>query len=479
MKRSVICAAALFAALAALAALNPVRHSKAQQAPHDHGAHGAAQRSEDRPVLYWRDPDGKPAYSPSPAKTQDGRDYVPVYQEVKDGPPQNAQWQKQNPKGERKIKFYRNPMGLPDTSPVPKKDSMGMDYIPVYEDEADDGGVTLSPQKIQRTGVRTEAVSARDLARPVNAPAVVALDERTIRDVTLRADSFIEQLYVAETGKTVKAGQPLFRAYTPEIVRAQVDFRTALPDRGNTGALDGAIQRLENLDVPKSVIDELKRGNNRPAMQIDWPAPAGGVVIEKRVIEGQRVEAGDLLYRIADLSKVWIIADVAEQDIGAVKIGDPAKIRFTAFPGEVFEAPVTFIMHELNMATRTAKVRIELPNPDYRILHDMFADVTIETGGEMRERLAIPSSAILYNGERRSVLVAKGEGRFEPRDVELGMRGDGYVEVTAGLKAGEEVVTSANFLIDAESSLKAALTSFTSPDEQSAKHGEQSGMAAP
>jgi len=353
---------------------------------------------------------------------------------------------------------------------------MGMDYIPVYEDEADDAAVTLSPQKIQRTGVRTEAARTRNLARPVNAPAVVALDERTIRDVTLRAESFIEQLYIAETGKTVKAGQPLFRAYTPEIVRAQVDFRTAIPDRTNSGALDGAIQRLENLDVPQSVIDELKRGNVRPTMEIDWPAPASGVVIEKRVIEGQRVEAGDLLYRIADLSKLWIIADVAEQDIGSVKIGDAAKIRFTAFPGEVFEAPVTFIMHELNMTTRTAKVRIELPNPDYRILHDMFAEVTIETRGEKRERLSIPASAVLYKGEQRVVLVAKGEGRFEPRDVKLGTRGDGYVEVTEGLRAGESVVTSANFLIDAESSLKAALTSFTPPDEQGEKHG---GKAAP
>lgn len=367
----------------------------------------------------------------------------------------------------RKIAYYRNPMGLPDRSDVPKKDSMGMDYIPVYEDEAShpDGTITLSPAKIQRSGVRTEAAQLRRLSRPVRAPAVATIDERTMRDVTLRADGFIEKLYVAEEGKHVKEGDPLFRVYSPEIVKAEVDFRTArgAPKFDNTDGLSGAVQRLENLDVPQSFIEELKtRTSGVMPTQLDWPAPVSGVIMEKNIIEGQKAQAGALLYRIADLSKIWVIADVAERDIGAIKRGAMASIVFRAFPNEVFKAPVTFILHELNMATRTAKVRIELANPEHRILHDMFADVTIETGDET-PRLAVPLSAIIDTGARQIVLVDKGEGRFEQRPVELGAAAEGYTEITKGLTGGENVVTAANFLIDSESNLRAALSAFDQP----------------
>jgi Cu(I)/Ag(I) efflux system membrane fusion protein len=185
------------------------------------------------------------------------------------------------------------------------------------------------------------------------------------------------------------------------------------------------------------------------------------VVIDKKVIEGQKVSAGAMLYQIADLSSIWVIADVAEQDIGPIKVGAPATAVFRAFPNEKFEGKVTFILHELAMQTRTAKVRIEIANPDHRIRHDMYADVTIDSGSGDDQRLVVPVSAVLDTGTRQVVLVDKGEGRFEPRPVKLGFRGDGYVEVTEGLAAGDNVVTSANFLIDAESNLKAALKGFT------------------
>lgn len=365
--------------------------------------------------------------------------------------------------GERKVAYYRNPMGLPDRSEVPKKDSMGMDYIAVYADEAGgDGSVTLSPEKIQRSGVRTEEAKRRVLEMPVRAPAVAVIDERTMRDITLRADSFIEKLYVAEEGKHVNAGDPLFRVYSPEIVRAEVDFKTA---RGagkieGSDGLSGAIQRLENLDVPPSFIEQLKtQSSGVMPTKIDWPSPVSGVVMEKNVIEGQKVMAGTMLFRIADLSKIWVIADVAEQDIGAIKVGASASVVFRAYPNEVFQAPVTFILHELNMATRTAKVRIELANPDHRILHDMFADVTINTG-EGEAQLSVPNSAVVDTGNRQIVLVDKGEGRFEQRAVKLGARGSSYVAIKDGLKQGENVVTAANFLIDSESNLRAALSGF-------------------
>ncbi len=424
-------------------------------------------------VLYWKDPGGKPAYATNPMKTADGRAFVPVYDDAEpDFPMSKPEVTKASeapsPKGEHKVKYYRNPMGLPDTSPVPKKDSMNMEYLPVYEDEDDDGSsVKVSLDKVQRAGVKSEPVEMRKLARPVSAPGIAKIDERTIREVTLRADAYIEKLYVAEMGKHVKAGEPLFRIYSPDIVKAEVDYKIAKAvaigqSRGDAAKdLEGAVTRLENLGVPEAVIKSLDIDKNATPMKIDWPSPVSGVVIDKKVVEGQKVSAGTMLYQIADLSKIWVVADVAEQDIGPIKVGAPATVIFRAFPGEHFEGKVSFILHELDMQTRTAKVRIEIDNADHRIRHDMYADVTIDTGSSDALRLAVPASAVLDTGTRQVVLIDKGEGRFEPRPVKLGVRGDGYVEVKEGLASGDKVVTSANFLIDAESNLKAALKGFT------------------
>ena len=441
-----------------------------------------AMPAQSRQVLYWRDPDGKPAYAANPTKTADGRDFVAVTEQeepdfagMKMAEPMKSAAAASPPmaaKGEHKIKYYRNPMGLPDTSLTPKKDSMDMAYIPVYEDEEDDGTtVKVGLDKVQRAGVKSEPAEMRQLARPVRAPGVAKIDERTIREVTLRTDGYIEKLYVAEMGKHVKAGDPLFRVYSPDIVKAEVDYKTARnatagQSRGEAEKdLQGAVQRLENLDVPAHVIASLKSGKGEMPQKIDWPSPVSGVVIEKKVVEGQKVNSGDMLFQIADLSKMWVVADVAEQDIGPVQVGAPAKVVFRAFPDETFEGKVTFILHELDMQTRTAKVRIEIANPEHRIRRDMYADVTIDTGSGDGMRLAVPSSAVLDTGAKQVVLLDKGEGRFEPRPVKLGVRGDGYVEIKEGLADGDKVVTTANFLIDAESNLKAALKSFA-PDAQ-------------
>jgi len=429
-----------------------------------------------RRVLYWKDPDGKPAYAANPMKTAEGRAFVPVYDDQEADFPENKSKSAPAVKaaeatavpGERKVKYYRNPMGLPDTSPVPKKDWMNMDYIPVYDGEDEDGSsVKVSLDKIQRAGVKSEPAEMRKLARPVSAPGAAKIDERTLREITLRADAYIEKLYVAEMGKHVKAGEKLFRVYSPDIVKAEVDYKiaraaTAGQSRGDAEKdLQGAVTRLENLGVPESVIKSLDADKNATPMKIDWPSPVSGVVIDKKVVEGQKVSAGAMLYQIADLSSIWVVADVAEQDIGPIKVGAPATVVFRAFPGERFEGKVTFILHELDMQTRTAKVRIEIANPEHRIRHDMYADVTIDSGSGDSLRLAVPTSAVLDTGVRQAVLIDKGEGRFEPRPVKLGVRGDGFVEITEGLTAGDKVVTSANFLIDAESNLKAALKGFT------------------
>jgi Cu(I)/Ag(I) efflux system membrane fusion protein len=246
------------------------------------------------------------------------------------------------------------------------------------------------------------------------------------------------------------------------IVAMRAAGRRMGPEADKT--LEGAMLRLHNLGVPQDRIDEVRKTDSNPRT-IDWPSPATGDVIEKRIINGQRVEAGDELYRIADHSRVWIIADVAESDIGAIRIGAVAKVLARAYLSEPIEGKVTFIYPELKPETRTVPVRIEVPNPDGRLKTSMYADVTFDAG-DAAPVTAIPANALIDSGTRKVVLVAKGEGRFEPRPVKTGERGDGYVEILDGLKIGEEVVTSATFLIDAESNLKAALQSFTQQEAQ-------------
>jgi Cu(I)/Ag(I) efflux system membrane fusion protein len=376
--------------------------------------------------------------------------------------------QSQPAKGERTILYYRNPMGHPDTSPVPKKDSMGMDYIPVYEDEQDDGTtVKVSLDKIQRTGVRIEKVEARTIARTVRGVGTIQHDESLLWIVTVRSDGYIEDLFVNRTGQHVEKGEPLFRFYSPQIQLAQVDLLVAMRADGTSSKseasrnLAGAMQKLRNLDVPDSRIEEVRKTLTNPRT-IDWAAPATGDIVEKKVIEGQRVMAGDELFRIADHSSVWVVAEVAEADVAAIKLGMRATVTLRAFSTTPHEGVVTFIYPEmLKPETRTVSVRIELPNPDGLMKPGMYADVVFQPDGGEAPVTAVPVSAVIDSGMRQVVLVAKGEGRFEPREVKLGGRGDGFTEVTEGLQPGEEVVVSANFLIDAESNLKAALQSFS------------------
>jgi len=407
----------------------------------------------DRKTIYYRDPSGAPFWSAEPKKDASGRDYLPVFEDEEISFEPGGKKQVPTAGGPRKILYYRNPMGLPDTSPVPKKDWMGMDYIPVYQGEEQDDGKTVkvSLDKVQRSGVRTEAVEARVILRPVRAVGTVMHDESRLTVVAMRSDAYIEELFVSKTGQHIHAGDPLFRVYSPDIVSAQIDLRNG-----------GAEQRLRNLGVPESHIREVRAGKN--PMSLVWPAPATGDVIEKRVINGQKVKAGDELYRIADHTHLWIIADVAESDLPALKIGTRGTVSVRAYPAQPVEGEVTFIYPELRAETRTARVRIEVPNPDGRLKIDMYADVMLQVGANEQPAIAVPASAVIDSGTRQVVLIVKGEGRFEPRAVKLGRRGDGYVEVLEGVTGGEEVVTAATFLIDAESNLKAALQAFTQPE---------------
>ena len=421
----------------------------------------------ERKVLYYRDPGGAPSWSATPKKDAQGRAFLPVYDDAEptfDPPatPVAAQ-------SSRKVLFYRNPMGLPDTSPVPKKDSMGMDYIPVYDGDVQEQGsaIKLSVERIQRSGVRTEPAKSLVLAQPVHAVGAVALDERRLTIVSMRSEGYVEDLFVDTTGQVVRKGEALFRVYSPDIQQALADL-LVVSSRGQPApalgqsSLNGTMRRLLNLGVPEDRIQKLRESGVNPRT-IDWPSPASGTIISKRIINGQRISAGDELYRIADLSQVWVIADVAEGDLADIKPGTRASVTFRAYMGAPVEGVVTFIYPEMRAETRTARVRIEVPNPDGRLKTDMYADVVFHIEGSGIPVATVPSSAIIDSGPRQVVLVAKGEGRFEPRAVKLGRRGDGRVEIVEGLTAGEEVVTSATFLIDAESNLQTALKAFTQP----------------
>jgi Cu(I)/Ag(I) efflux system membrane fusion protein len=406
-------------------------------------------------VIYYRDPDGRPFYSAEPKQTAGGRNFIPVragedvsFEDAPQPQTQNA--------GQKRILYYRNPMGLPDTSPVPKKDSMGMDYIPVYEGEGDDGTVIkLSPGRLQRTGVRSETVMHRVVVRPVRVPGTIQLDERRITVVATRSDSFIDSVENITTGDRVRKGQPLLQLYSPDIVTAAAQLMT------NPG-FEGSRRRLQNLNVPQEVIAEIERTRKVP-LAITWTSPRDGLVLERNAIEGMKAQAGAVLFRIADVSAVWVLASVPEHDLGHIKIGQAVTIHVRSLPGRSFTGNVDLIYPQVNTETRTTRVRIELANPDGVLLPDMYAEVEIATGSS-NPVLAVPDGALIDTGTRQVVILDRGEGRFEPREVKVGSRGNGFIEIREGVADGDRVVVAANFLIDAESNLKAALRALDSRD---------------
>lgn len=364
-----------------------------------------------------------------------------------------------------RVLYYRNPMGLPDVSPVPKKDSMGMDYLPVYEGEQGDGSaIKLSPGRIQRSGIRSEPARRQALTRTVRAPGVVQLDERRIFIVALRADAFVQDVAPVTTGDRIKKGERLLRLYSPDISAASAQFITELSAIARGSLEGGARQRLENLSVPPAIVAEMERSRKVP-MTIVWTAPRDGVVLERNVVEGMKVTAGASLFRLADLSTIWIVADVPEGDLAAIRVGAPAMVQPRGRPESDFTGKVSLIYPQVGEITRTVKVRVELANPDMFLLPNMYADVEI-TAGDDKPTLVVPDSAVIDSGTRRIVILDRGDGRFEPRDVAIGSRGDGVMEIRDGIAEGDRVVVAGNFLIDADSNLKAALQSLTVPEGQ-------------
>ncbi|MFY9259272.1 MAG: efflux RND transporter periplasmic adaptor subunit [Gallionella sp.] len=363
-----------------------------------------------------------------------------------------------------KILYYRNPMGLPDTSPTPKQDEMGMDYVPVYEGEVESGGaVQLSVEKVQKLGVKTELATLRELDNTLRVTGRVEVNERRIFTIAPKFEGWVERLLVNTTGQSVAAGQALFEVYSPELVSAQREY--ALAKQGET-ALQQADSEAQNgmKQLAAASLARLKNwgvsadpGNART---VTFRSPVAGIVMDKKAVQGMRFGAGDTLYQIADLSSVWVVAEVAEQDVAHIQLGSPAEVSFAAYPGEVFAGKVNYVYPTLNPATRTVQIRIELANPKGRLKPALFANVALQSASRGKV-LTVPNAAVIDSGTRQVVLVQLAQGRFEPRTVKLGQRGNDYVEVLEGIGAGEQIVTAANFLIDAESNLRAALSGMT------------------
>ena len=395
---------------------------------------------------------------------------------------------------ERKLRFYRNPMGLADTSPTPKKDPMGMDYIAVYEGEEEEtpanaNQLKFSAEKIQKMGVRTEPAALRVLDKTVRASGRIEPDERRMTTIAPKFEGYVEKLFVNTTSQAVAKGQVLFEAYSPELVAAQREYAIAMQgvqamaqagpeaQKGMQQLADASLVRLRNWDVSDAQVKELAASGSSKRT-LSFRSPVSGIVTEKKAVQGMRFMPGDALYQVTDLSSVWVLADVAEQDIASVKTGARATVKINAYPDKTFTAALTTIYPTLNAETRTVPVRLELANPGGLLKPGMFAQLELAVGAKAKV-LTVPVSAVIDSGARQMLLVQVGdaaEGRFEPREVRLGARSENYLEVLSGLREGEPVVTSANFLIDAESNLKAAIAGFGAGNAAGA--GSASGSAA-
>ena len=363
--------------------------------------------------------------------------------------------------GGRKIKYYKSTMMLGEISQTPRKDSMGMDMVPVYEGEEETSAITVDPSTVQKMGVRTAVVTEGPVRRVIRTVGAIDYNETALADVTTKFRGWIEKLYVDSTGKQVRKGEPLFDIYSPELYSAQNEYVIAL-NQGSGGLKASARQKLKLFDVTDDQIAELEK-NRRPQRTLRVDAPIDGIVVEKMAVQGQMVEAGMKLYRLADLSIVWVQSQIYEQDLALLKLGQEAEVSLSYLPDRKFRGRVTYIYPTVDEKTRTARVRMEFHNPGLFLKPGMFA--TVELNAEIEpSALLVPDSAVLRSGEKNTVFVALDGGHFEPREVTLGPRAENNMyEVLSGLNEGERVVTSGQFMLDSESQLREAIQKMLSP----------------
>lgn len=372
---------------------------------------------------------------------------------------------------EHKKKLYHCPMHPNYISDKPGECPIcGMTLVPVEEEKtSEEGTIKISPEKQQLTGVTYGRVEYRNLKKVIRTVAKLSYDETNIRYITTKFSGWIEKLYVDYTGKLVKKGEPLFEIYSPELVSAQEEYLLALKfekitERANS-LLNSTRTRLLLWDISENQIKEIEE-SGKPMRRMVYYSPFSGFVIEKNVFEGKYISAGENLYKIADISNIWVFADIYEFELPFIKMGQEAIITLPYYPGEVFRGKITYIYPSLENETRTVKVRIELKNFEFKLKPEMFGNAEIDI--DLGKKLAVPESAVIDTGMRKIVFVNRGNGYIEPREVKLGHRVDEYYEVLEGLSEGEEAVTSANFLIDSESNLKSAIKGMSGEH----KHGQ-------
>jgi Cu(I)/Ag(I) efflux system membrane fusion protein len=377
---------------------------------------------------------------------------------------------------ERKVAFYRSPMDAKQTSPGPRKDEMGMDYLPVYEDEAGGGAapvdglatISIDPQRQQLIGLRTAEVTRGQVGSSWKTVGKVAVDETNVHHVNIKVGGFVDTVYVDYVGKAVRRGEPLFSIYSPDLLSVQQEYLLALRTRkalsgggiavgAGDDLVDSARERLRLWDIPDSEVERLE-ATGKPTKALTIHSPMSGVVTKKDIVMGHRLNEGDMPYEITDLSRVWVLADAYETDLSRIRIGMPATLSLQAFPNKTFSGKVIFVDPIMDPKTRTAKVRLEFPNPKADLKPEMFGEVMLKT--EAREGLRIPADAVIDSGTKKVVFVALGEGKLQPREIQVGPVAGDEVEVLSGLAAGEKVVTRANFLVDSESRLRASLAAM-------------------
>lgn len=420
---------------------------------------GAAQSPAERKIKYYKSTMMAGEVSQSPGKDSMGMDMVPVYE----GEEAESTAGKQSPAGgQRKVKYYKSTMMLGEISQTPRKDSMGMDMVPVYEGEEETNAITVDPATVQKMGVRTAVVTKGPLRRVIRTVGVIDYNETALADVTTKFRGWIEKLYVDSTGKQVRKGEALFEIYSPELYSAQNEYVLAL-NQGSGALKASARQKLKLFDISDDQIAELEK-SRQPQRTLRVNAPIDGIVVEKMVVQGQMVEAGMKLYRLADLSIVWVQSQIYEQDLALLKLGQEAEVSLSYLPDRKFTGRITYIYPTVDEKTRTARVRMEFHNPGLFLKPGMFA--TVELHAELEpEALLIPDMAVLRSGDKNTVFVALENGKFEPRTVTLGPRGENdRYEVLTGLQEGERVVTSGQFLLDSESQLREAIQKMLSPN---------------
>jgi RND family efflux transporter MFP subunit len=394
--------------------------------------------------------------------------------------------------GEREILFYRNPMDPTITSPVPAKDEMGMEYLPVYADEVDramGSGTTveIDPAVVQNMNVQTAAAERRDLRHEIRTVGYLEYDQERMVTVTTKYSGWVEKVFVNYVGEPVEKGQRLFEIYSPELVQTEQELLSAIEyARSFAGAaearrraealVDAARTRLSYWDISAEQIARLEE-TGEIFRTLEVVAPAGGLVMKRMPgLEGMAVKPGMETYHIADLSSLWLSVEAFEDQVAWIATGTPADVTFTYFPGETFHGTVRFIEPEFSEKTRTLRVKLEMPNRRGRLRAGMFATVMFRPIAA-HEALTVPSLAVLRTGQRNVVVVDLGEGRFAPREVTLGHQSAGFVEVIEGLSENERVVTSSQFLIDSEASLQEAIQKMLAERQGAQANDETAGPA--